>query len=119
MLSKRILWESLKEVKILEEKNKNISLLKKEIDNLYNKNKFKELSLKLLEFFKEVLLTAGNNYSNKEELSEDLYWFRYNFIEDEDEDSFVVSDDFLEINSEFSGNPNYSKMITKINLILN
>ena len=115
----QITWENLEETNKLEKSNSKITLLKKEINKLYEQNNYDELSKKLLEFLKEVLTSAMQSKINTKKLNEELYWLRYNFIEDKDEDSFVVSDDFLEINSIFLGNPDYSEVLQKINSFLN
>ena len=110
-----IRWKNLSETKKLERQNKKISPLKREIENCLEEKDYKNLSLKVLCFLKEVLITAKDNYAKKKELNDELYWFRYSFV-DGDEDSFIL-DDVSNIFFEFQANPKYKELIKKIDSI--
>ncbi len=110
--SKNINWKNLPQVNILEKRNKKIIKLKREIERFNEKEEYEKLSLKLINFLKEVLVTANKNYSKQKELFDELYWFRYSFV-DKEEDSLLL-DEISNIFFEFQSDPNYDELIKKI-----
>lgn len=111
----KINWKSLIQVNELEKKNLEIRKLKKEIEGFNEKEELKKLSLSIINFLKEVLITAEENNLEEKELFDELYWFRYSFV-DEDEDSFLL-DEVSNLFFEFQSNTTYYKSIKKINSI--
>ena len=112
-----IKWQNLSETKKFERQNKRISSLKREIEDCLKKKDYKNLSLKILCFLREILITATDNYAKKDELNDELYWLRYSFV-DKDEDSFLL-DEVSTIFFEFQTNPKYKELIKKIDSIKN
>ena len=110
--SKNINWKNLPQVNILEKRNKKIIKFKREIERFNEKEEYEKLSLKLINFLKEVLVTANKNYSKQKELFDELYWFRYSFV-DKEEDSLLL-DEISNIFFEFQSDPNYDELIKKI-----
>ena len=91
MVVRNIRWQNLSETKKLERRNKRIISLKREIENCLKEKDYKNLSLKILCFLREILITATDNYAKKDELNDELYWLRYSFV-DKDEDSFLLDE---------------------------
>ena len=110
-----IKWQNLSETKKFERQNKRISSLKREIEDCLKKKDYKNLSLKILCFLREILITATDNYAKKDELNDELYWLRYSFV-DKDEDSFLL-DEVSTIFFEFQTNQKYKELIKKIDSI--
>jgi hypothetical protein len=108
--------KSFSELRKIIKKNKKISKLKEEVENLQNKDNESKLDKKLLDYFKEILKFADKNKDvNLKKLYEDLYWLQYTFCVNELKNEWQISYDIQQFFFEFQKNLKSLELIKKIN----
>lgn len=106
--------KSFSELRKIVEKNKKISRLKEEVEDLQNKGDQGKLDKKLLEYFENILKNVDKDISLKK-LYDDLYYLQYIFCVDELQNEWQISYDVQQFFFEFQKNLKPLEMIKKIN----